>query len=221
MLSFKKIMHSFFDIFFPRSVNIKKFENMTTEELLNTIPQAEIFDNEVIFPILSYKHELTRAMIWELKYRKNKIALKLLSKIMYDFMLAELSDIKLFSNFSKPLLIPIPLSSKKYRERGFNQIELIAEEIQKLANQGEFEYRKDILKKKRNTISQSKTKNRTERLKNLKDCFEVPFAARDYARGRNIILIDDVTTTGTTIREARRALKSAGARKIIAFTIAH
>jgi predicted amidophosphoribosyltransferase len=61
-------------------------------------------------------------------------------------------------------------------------------------------------------------KNRNERLKNLKDCFS---ADEKKIKNRNIILIDDVITTGTTMNEASKTLKDAGAKKVIGFSLAH
>ena len=60
---------------------------------------------------------------------------------------------------------------------------------------------------------------RKRRLNNLKDCFFIKNPG--LVKGRNIIIFDDVVTTGATIKEARKTLKSAGAKKVIAFTLAH
>ena len=76
-----------------------------------------------------------------------------------------------------------------------------------------------ILKKIKETEHQARLKDRSVRLKNLLGTFEI--VDRDLVRGRNIILVDDVTTTGATLSEAKKVLRAAGARKVIAVTIAH
>src|SRR3989338_6609071 len=74
------------------------------------------------------------------------------------------------------------------------------------------------LTKCKDTESQTKVNSRTERLSNLTGCFT---AKQSVVGRRNIILIYDVTTTGATFLEARRTLLRAGARKVIAFAVAH
>jgi predicted amidophosphoribosyltransferase len=81
-----------------------------------------------------------------------------------------------------------------------------------------FEVHFHVLSKIRETPHQAKLKNKTDRLKNLKGSFK---ANAGLVKGRNIILIDDVITTGTTMREAAKTLREAGAKKVIGFAIAH
>ena len=73
--------------------------------------------------------------------------------------------------------------------------------------------------KNKETIHQANIKNRNIRLKNLIGSFIVK--NKEEIKNRNIILIDDITTTGATLNEARKTLKKAGAKKIVAFTVAH
>ncbi|PIQ68235.1 MAG: hypothetical protein COV91_05240 [Candidatus Taylorbacteria bacterium CG11_big_fil_rev_8_21_14_0_20_46_11] len=174
---------------------------------------------------------------------------------MYDELLAFLEEYAPLTNFTEPLLVPIPLSKRRERKRGFNQCELLCEEIRRLdspfptrlaeasgvAREGStavfgrrdfspftkwssnnargenFTYSPSVLRKVKDTPSQTKSRNKKERMKNLAGCFE----ASIEVSGRNVILIDDVATTGATLLEARRALRKSGARKVIAFTIAH
>ncbi|MCI0542404.1 hypothetical protein L0Y69_01445 [bacterium] len=116
------------------------------------------------------------------------------------------------------LLVPIPLSKERLQKRGFNQSELIAKYLTRLAPEI-FENRSDILARIKNTEHQTLLKNREERLKNLKGSFVVKNP--DAIRGKIITLIDDVATTGTTLIEARRALLAAGARRVYGATVAH
>jgi ComF family protein len=130
-----------------------------------------------------------------------------------------------FSGISAPILIPIPLTRERRHERGFNQNELVIKETI-LADVGKnsdgsknFSFSFDVLAKTRHTVPQSSVKNRAERLKNLSDCFSVPHS--ELVHGKNIILIDDVTTTGSTLAEARTVLLKAGAKSVRAVVIAH
>jgi len=131
----------------------------------------------------------------------------------------ELSELSVMENFRNPILIPIPLSPKRYRERGYNQAELICKELVKLNPGKDFELKNNILIKIKETEHQARIKNRNARLKNLENSYGVK--NEGLLKNRNIILIDDITTTGATLNEARKILKKSGAKKIIAFTVAH
>ena len=121
-------------------------------------------------------------------------------------------------NFRDPVIIPIPLAKKRMHERGFNQSLLISKKISKLSS-GNLILEKDVLIKPKDTEHQARIENRNERLKNIVGSFRV--INEEKIKNRNIILIDDVTTTGATLGEAKKVLKQAGARKVIAFTVAH
>ena len=71
----------------------------------------------------------------------------------------------------------------------------------------------------KNTEHQARIKDRRARLKNLSGSFAVK--NEGLIKNKNIILIDDITTTGATLAEAKKILKQAGVRKVIAFTVAH
>ena len=96
----------------------------------------------------------------------------------------------------------------------------------KVQSQGS-NFRRNILIKNKETEHQAHIKNRKERLKNLIGSFTIKSSKQNakenisIIKGRNIILIDDITTTGATLNEAKKILRQAGARKIIAFTVAH
>lgn len=168
---------------------------------------------------LNYQDEKTRLSIWSLKFKNNQKIAKVFAQIIYDFLIEELAELKLSHNFDKPLLIPIPLSRERLRERGYNQVELMAQELFNLDKGNSFDYRKNILKKIKNTTSQSHTHSKKERENNLKNCFKVVMPK--LIKNRNIILLDDVITTGATLNEAIKTLKKHKPKKIICVALAH
>lgn len=186
---------------------------------LNASPYAERETEKWIFPLYDYRHPTIKKAIWLLKYKgKTRLAI-VFANVLYAFMLEELADLILFENFRDPILIPIPLSKKRLRERGFNQTELICKELIKLDNNQNFKLSRNVLIKNKETTHQARVKDRKERLRNLVGSFSA--INEEQIKNRDIILIDDVTTTAATLKEAKKVLKDAGAKKIIAFAIAH
>lgn len=112
------------------------------------------------------------------------------------------------------VIVPVPLHKSRQKHRGYNQVELMAEQIAKTLK---IPCEKNLLIKSVATNSQSMLK-RTERLLNLEDAF---MAVNDgLIAHKNILLIDDIVTTGSTVNQCCKALKGAGAEKVIAGVIA-
>lgn len=114
------------------------------------------------------------------------------------------------------VFIPIPISSTRLRERGFNQSILIA---RAMSHYFLFPVITNVLIKRIHTKKQGTSRSRSERSKNILGSFSVRHA--HLIQGKNIILIDDIVTTGSTLVEARYTLIHAGARRVIAWTIAN
>jgi len=111
-------------------------------------------------------------------------------------------------------LIPVPLHKSRYRERGFNQSDIVAEGISKITG---LSVLKNVLKRKKNTKDQTNL-SREQREENVRGAFVVTEPER--INGKKIILVDDVITTGATLSECAWMLKQAGAEKILGMTIA-
>lgn len=109
-------------------------------------------------------------------------------------------------------LVPVPLHPKRRRQRGYNQSEQLAD---RLSEHIGIPVRPELLQRLRDTPSQAKLA-RGERLRNLAQAFR----ASDAARGLDLILIDDVYTTGATVDACARALRKAGARSVRAMCFA-
>jgi competence protein ComFC len=188
-------------------------------ECLVGSPQAERECAKWIHPLYEYRHPPIKKSVWLLKYKGKRPLAGIFGEVMYGRILEELADLSVMENFTSPLLIPIPLSKSRERERGFNQAELICRKLTELNAGKNFQLEKNVLIKPKDGEHQARIENRTERIKNIVGSFAVINPEKIY--DRNIILIDDVTTTGATLSEAKKVLREAGARKIVAFTIAH
>lgn len=115
-----------------------------------------------------------------------------------------------FKKFSRnALVVPIPLSEERHYERGFNQAELLAKGI---ATQPAI-----LLKRKTHEEKQSK-KTREERLQQKETPFQVVDAEK--VQSQNVLLVDDVYTTGSTLRYAAKVLVDAGAKQVSSITLA-
>jgi len=115
-----------------------------------------------------------------------------------------------------PLVIPVPLHKSRRRSRGFNQAELLARAaVRHLPLK--LEVLNGALVRQRDTVSQVGL-SREERIQNVRDAFRVAQPSR--VKGRDILLVDDVMTTGTTLSECARVLKRAGAQRVWAATVA-
>jgi len=208
----------FLDFLFPRGKLEKKLDNLSALGFYEKCERNRR-KNKTTLSVFDYSDKLVKQSIWSLKFRGNKKIGAIFGEILYDELLENISELEIISDFKKPLLVPIPVSKKRLRERGYNQCEIIAMKMEDLDGEVNFEVKKNALVKIKDTPPQSRYKNRKERLSNLKGCFAIK--KPNQIKNRNIILLDDVTTTGATLNEAKKILRRSGAKKIICLTIAH
>jgi ComF family protein len=115
-------------------------------------------------------------------------------------------------------VIPVPLHRTKLRQRGFNQAELIARAAMKLSSPGiRLRLGAGVLERKRDTASQIGLTSH-QRRENLRGAFGV--AQPELVKGREVLVVDDVYTTGATVSECARVLRRAGATKVWVATVA-
>lgn len=115
-------------------------------------------------------------------------------------------------------VVPVPLHSRRRRERGFNQAQLIAQNIFEVLKKDHPDIRLDDFSLQRIKFTKQQAKlNRAERLSNLNGAF---VCQGDITLPKNIILVDDVFTSGATMQECARVLKFAGAQKVYGLVMA-
>jgi ComF family protein len=140
----------------------------------------------------------------QLKYRRNMA----LGETLADQMSGYVKQL----DWHFDIIVPIPLGTKRLKERGYNQSAMVAHPLALKLN---VLYRPDLLIRSKETRSQVGL-TRKERKNNISNAF----IATSKAFGKTILIIDDVATTGSTLSAAAEALLLAGAEKVYAFTVA-
>jgi ComF family protein len=163
----------------------------------------------ILAPATDYQNQAVKNLVWFLKYHKWQSIINVIEPIINRYLDILNCDLKNF------IIIPIPLHASRLKERGFNQSELIAGIVSRKLNTV---LNTDNLKRVKATKTQAELKNADERIKNIENCFSLNDP--DGVKNKNIVLVDDVFTTGSTMSEAVKILKRAGAKKIIAFVFA-
>ncbi|MFA7252434.1 MAG: phosphoribosyltransferase family protein [Candidatus Paceibacterota bacterium] len=218
----EKILDKLADFLLPKEKLVKLLESLGPTGLFEQLTPAQLLDNQMR-ALFSYRQQLCRQAIWEIKFRGNKKLIRDFALLLYEFIIDELGDLQDFHGFQNIVLIPIPSSKSRQKERGFNQCVLLARELIKIDNEHQtknFTLLEDLLIKKEETAHQARTKSRQKRIENLKDCFTVNNKYKDI-ENYSFFIIDDVITTGATMSEAIKTLQSAGAQKILCLALAH
>jgi len=160
--------------------------------------ESVFFYNDIISPVIR-----------GIKYSGRRDAAELCGKLMMSYYWESLKDTKI------DLIVPVPLHRIRLIRRGYNQAELLAQEISKLAG---IPLASKILIRTRSTIKQSLL-TPEKRKENVKNAFAVIYPEK--IAGKRILLIDDIITTGSTANECARTLIAFGALDVIVFTLAH
>jgi ComF family protein len=188
--------------------HIKIIESISGNGQLSQIQNSLDVNNfqnlDNLFSFAYYTPPISSA-IKKLKYKRDIGISNLLAKFLVELYNKNKMDID--------MVIPVPLNKNKIKERGFNQSYFLAlpfsMTIQKPIN-------KQSLRRFKDTPSQVGL-NRQERFSNVSDAFR---ADPSLVQDKNILLIDDVATTGATMEACASALKSAGAKDIVGLTVA-
>jgi competence protein ComFC len=237
MFNFKTLWGRMIDLVFPKQcVKCGKYDSYLCKHCKKLEIQlvAEQFCHVCRFPLNRQQelHEscrvqtdLDRVFVC---VRYSKLVEKILKEVKYHYhfdfvylicdLMLEVLDIKFLYN---SYLVPIPLYKSKVKKRGFNQAELIAIELEKRIGKKVGCQVQNLVLRNRNTKTQVGM-SREERTQNLQDVFEYvdDLRSKMVSRGRRVVIVDDVMTTGTTLEECARVLKSQGFESVCALVFA-
>lgn len=155
----------------------------------------ESYRPEMLFSLYYYnKHSPYKQLIYRVKYLSHRVLGRRLGRMLGE---------KMRGHCHADCIVPVPLHPKREKTRGFNQAAEIAKGIADVLHIPVFE---DVICRVRNNVSQT-GKNAAERLENVENLFEMRCAQK--IRGRHVLLVDDVITTGATIGACLRVLSHA------------
>lgn len=228
----------FLDLIFPiKCIGCGKFGAYLCKKCLGTLSIKKIFEcigckkntpfgqtcylckksNSVdqLLVVADYKNFLVEKILKFLKYRFISDMGQPIFVLIKNY-LKWLNLKKGFNVFEvNPLLIPVPLHLRRLNWRGFNQSELLASN---LAETFQVELALDAIERSSGSTPQADIKEREKRLKNLNGVFKIKNGIGII--GREILLIDDVCTTGATLNECAKVLKDNGASRVVALVVA-
>lgn len=159
------------------------------------------------FSLVGYSEPVKR-IFHEIKYQNKAWLLDIFSPFLKEFA-------NTHPLVSYDMMVPVPLDPKRRWEREFNQALILCRMLKRMEHRSPLTIRAAVVKKKK--TSPQSTLGRTERLANLSGAFGV---RGDSVRGKKILLIDDVFTTGSTVHECAKMLKEKGASQVDFLTMA-
>jgi len=198
---------NFINILFPVTEDEKIILTCTKDAFCRKLGSRYVHDVSIL---LAFSDNTVRSAIHLNKFHAHPHARKLLSSVLETWLTGLPS--KLY------ILIPIPLSSKRERERGYNQVTIVA--LDAVRTLPHITLTTHVLTKNKHTPPQTSL-TKQGRAKNLKGVFSVSPEQGAYIKNKDIILLDDVTTTGATLHEAKAALLPHSPASIVCIALAH
>lgn len=238
----KTLYKTFLYALFPISSAEQELFSLSPEDAYGRLQPAPSYEGLAVtlsntHSVFAYKDERVVKLIWNIKYKRSAYAAKIGGYVLWQ----ELCNLKNFST-TEPridvpnlLIVPMPITPRRRRERGYNQCELLLDEIEKSAckESSPFIFEKKLLVRTHH-ISRQTLKGRKERVRSAQGIFAVEQKIVEKLQTKlfndlsetnikkmPVIIIDDVITTGSTMHEAIQTLKKAGFEDVRGLSLAH
>lgn len=237
---------------FPLSKIEKELFSYPLEEINAMLEPAPPYTGlAVLLPeaqsLFAYKDKRVEQLIWNIKYKKSTQAVEIGGYVLFQRLQQSVQSYDLKNThfpetfmpylFSRPsiLIVPMPITVQRRRERGYNQCELLTHEIHRLyktMQKNELLFENNLLIRTHHD-SRHTLKGRADRVKSAKGIFEInkqtlEKLATTYDAGDTdaikkcaVIIVDDVITTGSTMREAIDTVKKSGFTHVSGLSLAH
>lgn len=211
-----RALESLLDALLPPRESAKLLRHVEEDALLPFLtPTLSPLTSPVVVSLSSYKEPLVRAAIAEAKFHASRKGVELLARLLQEYAV-EL-ETEYTPRFTHVVLIPLPLSKRRKRERGYNQVERIVVRSSVGVDAPYLRIDTKILMRTRHTKPQTDLPKK-ERLRNVVGAFEAHGAPAPHTL---YIVVDDVLTTGATLISACKALEAAGYTHVEGLALAH
>lgn len=202
------------DLLFPPHKDVSDSRTITYEYIERVYTLAYHRDTH-IYTALPYTHARVRSLVRANKFYGDRNAARMLAHIL-EMMLSDVYTDELFTIGAKTLLIPMPSSLQRRKERGYNQVERIVEMLPKNFF-NTYHYEPNVLVRSHRKSQAHIPKHK--RSVNVRNSFQV--RKNEHVEGATVLLVDDVSESGATMKDAMRALYEAQVRNVIGVALAH
>lgn len=168
--------------------------------------EFRIEDGVSVYACTLYE-DIIKTLIKALKYYNQKQLSQIMAKLLFEYW-------NKLNKQGEYIVLPVPVHSSRIKERKYNHMDLAAEEFCKLTN---YKLNKKFLLRIKDTQKQYKL-HKQERIKNIKDAFDIN-SKEKIPLDANILILDDITSTGITIKELIKLLKKNGYKNITALAL--
>ncbi|MEN9647615.1 MAG: hypothetical protein RLY57_419 [Candidatus Parcubacteria bacterium] len=208
MKTIRYCLVTLFDFLFPKAAHIRQLETLESSELITLLSRSK----EHVLPALPhitslfpYRDPNVHDVIHEIKYATNK---QLAANIVPALIQLCPQD---------SIITFVPVTESRKEKHGFDQGLLILNAMKACAP--DYIYERNLLAWNRKVTQQSLTESKEARMQNMRHALVCPDTEK--VRGKTIVVLDDVCTTGATLYEAQRALEDSGASRVVLLTLAH
>lgn len=211
----KRFIERALDVLFPPHEDVIRARAVREEKALSLLSIRAVHGSTV-YAALPYANVSVRALIRANKYYNDTHSAEVLGSVLYEMLEVLREERALDPQWEHPLVVPIPTSPDRARSRGAHQVKNIMRALLS-EHRDALEYA-DVLKR---VARPSQTKvQKHKRYKNIRGAFSIPKRFHARVLGRSVIIVDDITESGATMKDAMRAIREAGAKHVVGVALA-